>query len=237
MSNNYQYQNFEQTTQQNKKPYNDCEVFVLFPKGNFISVNPGANTKIVCFVKILGEQFGEAIPYSLKEGEIIQLLCFDENNSLFLKQNMVSTDTKLGEFQYTFKDFDLDNVGVFECEISLNSTTIGKFKLNVNGNYNVFETVTLFNSDNTPSPDLTIINLDNASAIISNIQYVSFEIISNGNILSQFMINEVTNINFNNSEILIFTGETFTKLIFPNNIIAQNAFVRINDIMNGKLIS
>ena len=51
------------------------------------------------------------------------------------------------------------------------------------------------------------------------------------------MINDITNININDTEIFIYTGMVYTKIVLTNKNLTQIAFERINNIMNGQLFT
>lgn len=221
----------DEQTYQFKKSYDDFLVFGLLPKNVFV-LNPKTTETIICFVKCFGEQFGESIPYSLKEGEKIEIICY-ENGNVFLKKQMTLVDSRLGEFKYTFNNFDLVKNGIFECEINLLEKTIAKFKINVKGNANVFSSVSLVNQP-IIIPSTSNVYLSSIEGIISDVRYISFNLVENSQVLGHFEISEIVSLNINASSVLIYTNNnSFTKITFPNFLTASLAFDRISLISNG----
>ena len=105
-----------QETYNNKKHY-DSNIYIVFPNNNFC-IRQGSTIPIfTCFIKQRGEQFGDALPVKTDATIKYGIRIYDEAGNIILNEDMISLDSYLGEYGYTFKNLDFSIRGKFNGEI------------------------------------------------------------------------------------------------------------------------
>ncbi len=104
-------------TYEQKKIYSS-HPFIILPQQNFNLRLESLLPQFVCFIRMRGEQFGDAIAYDLTNCTV-KMFLYDSKNQLVLRENMVITNQRLGEVSYSWKNYDLQAIGNYYCEIQI----------------------------------------------------------------------------------------------------------------------
>jgi hypothetical protein len=132
---NYTSRTITEESYNNKKHYDDKNIYTVFANNNF-SIKVGSTKPIfVCFLKTRGEQFGDPIPAEFGDGQNIGIRIYDNSGGILVNGALNQTDTWLGEWTYIFSNLDFLEAGKFTGEILLiegaAENVLGKFHINV----------------------------------------------------------------------------------------------------------
>jgi hypothetical protein len=134
MAANYIQTPFNENTQDFKKHY-DSNVYVVFPNHHFSIKKNSTRPVFSCFIKQNGEQFGDPLGAVMPNGTVVIFRLTSISDIVVVNSNMSLNDAHLGEWLFTFNQFDLNDTGLYDGEIILSNGTlensIAKFKINV----------------------------------------------------------------------------------------------------------
>lgn len=100
-----------------KKIYDESP-FLVLPNTKF-NIKIGALLpKYVVYIRKRAEQFGDAVGYDLTDCTI-NLIVYGKDGNAIIKDTMQVTNKKLGEVTYTWKPFDLQQVGFYTANIEV----------------------------------------------------------------------------------------------------------------------
>lgn len=114
----YKIDNVIDTNSYEQKKIYSSTPFVVLPQLKFNIKLNSLLPKFTCFIRERGEQFGDATAYDLTN-KTVRLFVYDKNSNLVVRSNMTVTNARLGEVTYDWKEFDLQEVGFYTCEIEI----------------------------------------------------------------------------------------------------------------------
>ena len=135
MSANYTTRALDELTSHLNKKHYDSNIYTVFSNHNFNIKVGNTEPKFICYIKHLGEQFGDPLPYSVSSPTTVVFRCTSQTGTILVNETMTEIDTWLGEWKYTFSPFDFQTEGEYMVEIILSNpdvdNVIGKSRINV----------------------------------------------------------------------------------------------------------
>ncbi len=234
---NYEYQILNQTHLQKKKY--DLNTFFVNLLKNPLVITQGASFDFSFYLSKKREQFGDLLPYNLKNGEKLELLLYDNSNKLFFKDKLIVFDEVLGEYGYNFNSYDIQSSGLINGKIFLNGLLLKEFKI-VSMFSEIKEIVNLnTNIEEQPMGAITNLILVNSSLYIkTNVIGESFKIDTGSSILGHFNNLSIVSIDVDGTDLIINTEDNISFLLrFTSIIEAETGLDRIARIINGENIT
>lgn len=122
-SNYNKINNIDNDTWRKKKTYAET-LYLVFPEPRLFVKLGDNGTKLRCYVKTLGEQFGDPIPMPEMDLYNLTVRVFDKNNNL-ASQGIPVKDVTTGEVIYSFSALDFTKKGLYYAQIFLNKPEDG----------------------------------------------------------------------------------------------------------------
>jgi len=96
-----------------KKKIYDKKYWLVVPNFKLNIKRGDSITSLTVFLKTTGEQFGEPItPLNIGDFTVF-FYCYDQNNSLIIKDTALITNETIGQVEYSFKDLDFQETGIY----------------------------------------------------------------------------------------------------------------------------
>jgi len=105
--------NWLDTNTWSKKKIYDKKYWLVVPNFKLNIKRGDSITTLTVFLKTTGEQFGEPItPLNIGNFTVF-FYCYDQNNSLIIKDTASITNESIGQVEYEFKELDFQSTGIY----------------------------------------------------------------------------------------------------------------------------
>lgn len=108
-----------------KRKVYDTTPYLILPSQKFNIKLHNLLPNFYCYIRAGAEQFGDRIAFPLS-GYEVNFYLYDEGNNLVLKDAAEISNLKLGEIRYSWKPLDIQEKGIYVCELEFIETSSGK---------------------------------------------------------------------------------------------------------------
>lgn len=112
----YYAENWIDNKSWSKRKVYDNTPYLILPSQKFNLKLNSLLPNFYCYIRFSAEQFGDRVAFPLS-GYRINFYLYDSGNNLILRNAAEVSNLSLGEIRYTWKPLDIQEVGIYTCEL------------------------------------------------------------------------------------------------------------------------